>query len=80
LLFDAAGLTDIEDTSLMVAVRHETFEEWWEPYTLGVGPAGDYVESLAPDRRAALREHCRELAPDAPFHVLATAWAVRARA
>jgi SAM-dependent methyltransferase len=80
LLFDAAGLTGIEDTSLMVAVRHETFEEWWEPYTLGVGPAGDYVESLAPDRRAALREHCRELAPDAPFHVLATAWAVRARA
>ena len=80
LLFDEAGLTGIEDTSLMVPVRHETFEEWWEPYTLGVGPAGDYVRSLTPDRRDALRERCRELAPAAPFHVLASAWAVRARA
>jgi SAM-dependent methyltransferase len=80
LLFDEAGLTGIEDTSLMVPVRHETFEEWWEPYTLGVGPAGDYVRSLTPDRRDALRERCRELAPSAPFHVLASAWAVRARA
>jgi SAM-dependent methyltransferase len=80
LLFDEAGLTGIEDTSLMVSVRHETFEEWWEPYTLGVGPAGDYVRSLEPERLDALRERCRELAPDAPFHVLASAWAVRARA
>ena len=33
----------IEATSLTVHVRYATFLEWWEPFTLGVGPAGDYV-------------------------------------
>ena len=45
-LLDAAGLRDVEESSLTVRVDHTTFEEWWEPYTLGVGPAGDYVAGL----------------------------------
>ena len=39
-LFNAAGLRDVEETALTVRVEHPTFEEWWEPFTLGVGPAG----------------------------------------
>ena len=42
-LFEAAGLRDVDDTALSVRVDHASFEEWWEPYTLGVGPAGAYV-------------------------------------
>ena len=37
-------------------VRQASFEQWWEPFTLSVGPAGAYLASLAPDRRAVLRE------------------------
>jgi SAM-dependent methyltransferase len=79
-LLDAAGLRDVEASSLTVRVEHATFEEWWEPYTLGVGPAGDYVAGLDPERRDALRERCREKLPDAPFTVDVRAWCARARA
>jgi hypothetical protein len=30
--------------------------------------------------RVRLRDHCRQLLPDPPFYIMATAWAVRARA
>jgi SAM-dependent methyltransferase len=77
-LFDAAGLREIEETALTVSVEHPTFEEWWEPYTLGVGPAGSYVAGLDPEGQLELRERCRERLPDAPFVVSARAWVARA--
>jgi SAM-dependent methyltransferase len=79
-LFRAAELREIEETVLAAAVAHESFEEWWEPYTLGVGPAGVYVQGLAPAEQDRLREACRERLPAAPFTVTARAWAVRGRA
>jgi SAM-dependent methyltransferase len=79
-LFAHAGLGEIERTVLAVQVEHESFEEWWEPFTLGVGPAGAHVSRLAPDARDRLRELCRERLPAAPFTVTARAWAVRGRA
>jgi SAM-dependent methyltransferase len=79
-LFSAAGLDDVRATELRVSVRHETFEEWWEPFTLGVGPAGAYVARLGPDGREAVRERCRELFGAPPITVAARAWAVRGRA
>jgi SAM-dependent methyltransferase len=79
-LFVAAELQDIEETLVEARVEHPSFEEWWEPFTLGVGPAGAYVSGLADDDRNRLRELCRALLPSAPFTVTAQAWAVRARA
>lgn len=79
-LFDRAGLTEIEDTALTVSVSHPSFEEWWAPYTLGVGPPGAYVAGLDELARVRLRDRCHELLPEEPFTVRATAWAVRARA
>jgi SAM-dependent methyltransferase len=79
-LFAAAGLRDIVETSLTASVEHPTFEEWWGPFTRGVGPAGEYVASLDADRRSALREACRARLPNAPFMIEARAWATRALA
>jgi len=79
-IFEQAGLTDVEEQSLTVTVEHGTFEEWWEPYTLGVGPAGSYVAGLDPEAREELRERCRELLSDPPIVVSASAWSARARA
>ena len=73
-----AGLVDVEQTVQTVRVRHSTFEEWWEPYTLGVGPAGEHVRQLSDPDRARLRNRCAELVPDPPFELEASAWAVRA--
>ncbi len=76
-LFAAAGLRDVEEAELSASVAYESFEEWWRLYTLGVGPAGAYAASLGEVGQAALRERCRELLPEAPFTLTATAWAVR---
>ena len=76
-LFDAAGLRDIQETSLSADLEHATFEDWWEPFTRGVGPAGAYVAGLDARRQSALREECRGLIPTAPFTIPARAWAAR---
>jgi SAM-dependent methyltransferase len=76
-LFREAGLREIEESALSVDVGHRSFEEWWEPFTLGVGPAGAYVAGLGAAQQARLREHCREMLPEAPFVLSVRAWAAR---
>jgi len=76
-LFEAAGLREIEATALSVSLEHPTFDAWWEPFTRGVGPAGDYLASLDVDRRTELRESCRRQIRSEPFVVAAVAWAAR---
>lgn len=67
----------MQESSLSVGVEFESFEEWWEPYELGVGPAGAYVAGLDETRRSELRELCRARMPRAPFTVTGKAWAAR---
>jgi SAM-dependent methyltransferase len=76
-LSDEAGLHDVEESELVASVTYEKFEEWWEPYTAGIGPAGAYVRALDDERREELREQCRRLMPDPPFTIQAVAWATR---
>ena len=73
-LFLSAGLSDVTSSSLTVTVVHPSFEDWWDPFTLGVGPAGSYVAGLDNVRRDALRDRCRKTLPAAPFRTNATAW------
>jgi hypothetical protein len=70
-------MTDIHDAELSVDVQHSSFEEWWDPFELGVGPAGSYVSSLESAARQRLMERCHELLPSSPFVVTASAWAAR---
>src|SRR6266542_1755457 len=60
-LFVEAGLREVEETALPVRLEHASFEEWWAPFTLGVGPAGSYVKALDSAQEAELRERCREI-------------------
>ena len=76
-LFEAGGLRNVEETVHSVDVEHPSFEEWWEPFTLGVGPAGAHAASLDPEEQDRLKERCRALLPDPPFVVTAKAWAAR---
>jgi ubiquinone/menaquinone biosynthesis C-methylase UbiE len=76
-LFVKAGLRSVEATVLVATVNHASFDEWWEPFTLGVGPAGAHVAGLDLKRQDELRERCRELLPTAPIHVAARAWTAR---
>ncbi|MDY6811628.1 MAG: class I SAM-dependent methyltransferase, partial [Actinomycetota bacterium] len=66
-LFTDAGLRRVHEEAIAVDVVHPTFDEWWEPYTLGVGPAGDYVRQLDDDARSALAGVARESLGAGPF-------------
>jgi SAM-dependent methyltransferase len=76
-LFESAGVRDVEQTVLRSTLEHPSFDEWWEPYTRGVGPAGSYLARLDAERQVELRERCRSMVPEAPFTVTARAWATR---
>jgi len=78
-LFEEAGLQDVHDAEVAVRLEYASFDEWWEPFTLGVGPAGAYAAGLDAVRREELKELCRKLAPVAPFTVEAIAWAAGGR-
>ena len=73
-LFAAAGLHDIRSLTLTVHVDWADFDEWWEPFTFGVGPAGAYVKSLDDEKREALRLACKASLPTGPFTIDASAW------
>lgn len=76
-LFVAAGLREVEDAILTVALEHATFDDWWAPYLGGAGPAGAYTVALDRERQAELRERCRALLPEPPFVLTSRAWAAR---
>jgi SAM-dependent methyltransferase len=54
-LWERGGLEDVVTGPLEVEVAYGSFDEYWEPFTLGVGPAGAYCVSLDEDAREVLR-------------------------
>ena len=76
-LFRAVGLAEVDETALHVTVDYLSFEQWWEPFTLGVGPAGSYVTGLDAEQQGEVREHCRVRLGDGPFAIQARAWTGR---
>ena len=81
-LWRQAGLVEVEEGEIMVSAEYEGFDDLWEPFTLGVGPAGRYAASLTTEEREALRdEYRRQLAaPDDAFRLSARAWFAIGRA
>ena len=80
-LLTGAGLSDVEEGTLSVTARYTGFEELWGSLLEGVGPAGAYVVSLAPDKRERYRSALFDLVgrPAGDFTLSATARAARGR-
>ena len=78
-IFADAGVREVEEGLLSVAREYDSFDDWWQPFTLGVGPGGAYVARLTPHQAADLRDHCRSRLPVGAFALEAEAWAVRGR-
>lgn len=77
-----ARLQSIEVTQIEVDTIFRDFDDFWQPFTLGAGPAPGYCSSLDPISRERLREKLRhELAgaEDGSITLKARAWAVRSR-
>jgi SAM-dependent methyltransferase len=81
-LWRRAGLTDVETDHLSVQTSYTGFDDLWEPFTYGVGPAGAYLAKLDSEQREQLRtELFKGLGePSGPFTLTATACAVRGTA
>jgi len=74
-LFAQAGIEDVRAVEQPAVVDHQTFDDWFQPFTLGVGPAGSYLVGIDEERQVAVRERCREELGDGPFTVPAYVWA-----
>lgn len=55
-LFDGGGLVKGAETTLRVSSSYETFDDLWNGFLAGVGPAGAYCQALPSDRQAAVRD------------------------
>jgi trans-aconitate methyltransferase len=82
-LWAGAGLTDVRTTAVMVPTVFEDFDDFWEPFLGGQGPAPGYVASLTEPAREELRVELANRLPtqeDGTIALMARAWAVRGRA
>jgi SAM-dependent methyltransferase len=79
-LFEDAGLDDVQVRAIDVPTRFADFEDFWQPFLGGQGPAPGYVASLDEDRQVALRERLRARLPvdaDGSITLNARAWPAR---
>jgi len=79
-LWRATGFEGVEEITLEMRTDFTCFDDFWLPYTKGVGPQGMYVASLSPERREVLRDALRKRLVgdrDRPFSLRAAALAVR---
>jgi trans-aconitate methyltransferase len=82
-LWRRTGPADVTSAPVTIATNFTGFDDYWEPFLGGQGPAPGYVASLTEPARAALREALRAALPvvaDGTIPLTARAWAVRGRA
>jgi SAM-dependent methyltransferase len=80
-LFASAGLRRIEVTAIDIPTPFASFEDYWQPFLGGQGPAPAYAMSLDEAARERLRDRIRERIPveaDGSISLTARAWAIRA--
>ncbi len=76
-LFEASGLRDVEQSEVVARIEYASVDDWFEPFALGVGPAGAAYAKLDPQQKAELDERCREILGPPPFELVSVAWAAR---
>ena len=70
------GLQDVDEQPLTIEMKFASFDDYWQPFLCGQGPAGVYVSSLAESARHALESRLHERLGDTGFRLEARAWAV----
>jgi SAM-dependent methyltransferase len=70
-------LRDVDEEPLTIDMAFASFDDYWQPFLGGQGPAGVYVSSLAESDRHTLESRLRAPLEDAGLTLRARAWAVR---
>jgi SAM-dependent methyltransferase len=79
-LFAGVGLEDVEVKAIDIFTVFATFDDYWQPFLGGQGPAPAYAMSLTEDARGLLRDRLHERIPttaDGTISLDARAWAIR---
>jgi SAM-dependent methyltransferase len=79
-LFHNAGLTQVETRAIDIETHFKDFDDYWDPFLGGQGPAPTYVMSLSAEKRDQLRDYLRAslpIAEDGSIPFIARAWAVK---
>jgi SAM-dependent methyltransferase len=78
-LWARGGLQKVEESAFEITMKFENFDDFWDPFLLGQGPAGAYVKDLPKPGISALREEVRKRLgdPRGAFTLSARMWAVR---
>jgi SAM-dependent methyltransferase len=79
-LFAASGLTDVSTTYIDVPTVFRDFDDYWQPFLGGQGPAPTYLAGLEPTQQEGLCTEVRRRLPtssDGSIALVARAWAVR---
>lgn len=79
-LFRSAGLGAVAVHPLDIQTTFRNFDDYWDPFLSGQGPAPGYVAALTEAQRSALKDRLSaELlkSPDGAIHLTARAWAAR---
>jgi SAM-dependent methyltransferase len=77
----SAGLVQAEVTAIDIPTTFASFQDYWEPFLGGQGPAPAYAMSLNEAARSELKDRLRDTMPiaaDGSISLVARAWAVRA--
>lgn len=65
-LWSAAGLSGVEVRSIVVPTEFASFEDYWQPFLGGQGPAPAWLAALPPEQREAVRALLQRQLPTAP--------------
>ncbi len=78
-LFESAGLADVEQSDIAVPTTFDDFDDFWNPFLSGQGPAPGYCASLSSADLDRLRERLRvEVAPDnGSIELTARSWTIK---
>ena len=79
-LFQKVGLKEIETRPIDIDTHFKDFDDFWNPFLGGQGPAPTYAMSLSEGKRAELREKIREglpFAEDGSIPLIARAWGIK---
>lgn len=79
-LFLDASLNDVTTRTIEVQSHFQDFDDYWNPFLGGQGPAAGYAMSLDEEKRSALRDLLRQRLPqnaDGSIDLIARALAVK---
>jgi len=80
--FEKAGLTHIESSNLDIDTVFKNFDDFWEPFLGGQGPAPGYLASMSAEKQHLLKSAIKKKLPvesDGSIKLIARAIAIRGK-